>query len=175
MPDCLFIIKSLIQENLACKNQITNFKTTNMKKIVLVLVAITISINSYSQKQTKNDKIVKLLELTGARNIAMQMLDNIIPMFQKSYSSVNQSFWDEARKEIMSDDLMNLILPIYDKYYTEDDLDQMIAFHSSPVGKKIAALQPQITKESMDAGYIWGQEVGRKVIEKLKREKHIND
>ena len=60
------------------------------------------------------------------------------------------------------------MIPIYDKYYTEDDIKQLTDFYQTPIGKKVISNTPLIMQESMQAGQSWGQKIGEKVIENLK-------
>jgi hypothetical protein len=38
--------------------------------------------------------------------------------------------------------------PIYDKYFSSDDLKELVAFYKSPIGEKFVKLMPQIYQES---------------------------
>jgi hypothetical protein len=42
-----------------------------------------------------------------------------------------------------------LMYPIVDKYYTEDDLKNLIAFYKSPTGKKVLETMPQMMTDIM--------------------------
>jgi hypothetical protein len=68
----------------------------------------------------------------------------------------------------MSSELMNMLIRVYDKYLTEEDLDALIAFYSTDTGQKIIKSLPEIMKESMNVGAEWGREVGAKLMEQLK-------
>ncbi len=39
--------------------------------------------------------------------------------------------------------------PLYDKYFTEEDLQAMIDFYKTPTGKKTISVMPQLLQESM--------------------------
>ncbi|RQH10849.1 DUF2059 domain-containing protein, partial [Okeania hirsuta] len=39
--------------------------------------------------------------------------------------------------------------PIYDKYFTEEDLQTLIEFYQTPTGRKTIELMPQLFQESM--------------------------
>ena len=146
-----------------------------MKKIIFILLLCGAAFSSFSQTLSKKEKIQKLLDITGSAKIGMQAIQNMIPMFEKSYSTVNKEFWDDFAKEIKPTDLTDLIIPIYDKYYTEDDIDQLIAFYNTPVGKKMVEVLPSISKESMAAGQAWGQELAEKVLQELKTKGYIKE
>ena len=146
-----------------------------MKKIFTVFVILVLPLSVYSQTTTKTGKIKQLLELTGAGRLGKQVAENVISIFQKQYSDVDPKFWDEFIQGIKPEDLENLIVPIYDKYFTESDIDQMIAFYNTPIGKKVVATLPQITQESMAAGANWGREIGEKVVKRLKAKGYIEN
>lgn len=42
-----------------------------------------------------------------------------------------------------------IIFPLYDKYFNEDDLTQMVAFYKSAVGRKMNETMPQLMPEMM--------------------------
>ncbi len=65
-------------------------------------------------------------------------------------------------------DLVNLIIPIYEKYYTEEDVQGLIKFYNTPVGEKVIASLPQVTAESMEAGQQWGESIAKQVLDDMK-------
>jgi hypothetical protein len=107
------------------------------------------------------------MDAIGYTNLVNQSMDGMFELYEKTYPKVDTSFWNEFRKEMAADDLTKLIIPIYDKYFTESDLDALIAFYSTPAGIKIRDATPLITKEAMAAGAEWGKSVGEKVAKKL--------
>lgn len=139
-----------------------------MKKSLLILSLLVLSLTVNAQTSSKNEKIKHLLEISGTAKIGIQAMDQMISYFQNSYSDVGQKFWDDFRKEISAEGMIELIIPIYDKYYTESDIDQLIVFYNSPVGKKMINTMPQVMQESMAAGQNWGKQIGKKIIARLK-------
>ena len=65
-----------------------------------------------------------------------------------------------------TDEMIELVVPIYDKYLTHDEIKIIITFYETPVGKKMIAVLPQIMQESMAAGQQWGKEIGERVVER---------
>lgn len=58
---------------------------------------------------------------------------------------------DDVFKTLVFDDLITDVVPVYQKHLTRSDVQTMIAFYSSPAGKKIMREQPAMIKESMQA------------------------
>lgn len=124
----------------------------------------------YSQSEIKKEKILKLIEVTGANKLGFQIFDNIIAMI-KDKNPMAEEFVSEVKKEVKPDGLSELYIPIYDKYYTEEDIDNLIKFYQSSTGKKVTSVMPQMLNESMEAGKKWGEELVQKIIQKLDKEK----
>ena len=58
---------------------------------------------------------------------------------------------NDAMKNVPIDDLLNAMIPVYQKHYTKGDIDAFVAFYSSPAGQKMLKELPAITAESMQA------------------------
>ena len=135
-------------------------------KLFLIIVSF-IAVPAFSQTAAKTQKIKKFMDAIGYTNLVKQSMESMFDIYEKSYPKVDTSFWSEFKKEVAGDDLTKLIIPIYDKYFTDSDLDALIAFYSTPAGIKIRDATPLITKEAMAAGAEWGKSVGEKVAKKL--------
>jgi uncharacterized protein len=112
----------------------------------------------------KISDIHKLLQLSGAGKLGTQVAAQMIPALQKAIPNVPQEFWTEFQKDIHPDELEDLIVPIYDKHFSHEEIRQLIEFYKSSIGKKLAGELPAISKESMEAGEKWGQQIALKAI-----------
>ncbi|MFV5689921.1 DUF2059 domain-containing protein [Flavobacterium sp. ZT3R25] len=139
-----------------------------MKRFLITLFLCGLLTSGFSQSISKMDNIKNLLELTGSGKLGVQVGENMIISFKKSYPNVPVEFWDNFLKEMNSDTLINLIIPIYDKYYTESEIKQLAEFYQSSLGKKLISIMPLVLQESMQAGQTWGKEIGEKVYNNLK-------
>jgi hypothetical protein len=139
-----------------------------MKRFLITLFLCGLLINGFSQSASKTDNIKNLLELTGSGKLGIQVGESMINSLKKKYPNVPAEFWDNFLKEMNSDTLINLIIPIYDKYYTESEIKQLTEFYQSSFGKKVISTMPLVVKESMQAGQTWGKEIGEKVYNDLK-------
>lgn len=138
-----------------------------MKKSSMVLFLAVLSICSYAQTATKTENIRKLLELTGSGKIGVQVAQNMIVSFKKVYPSVPEEFWEGFKKELNSEVLVEMVIPIYDKYYTETEIKELTDFYATPIGRKVITVTPLISQESMQAGQKWGKELGEKLYKDL--------
>ena len=61
------------------------------------------------------------------------------------------------------DEMVNAMVPIYQKHLTREDIDSIVAFYSSPVGQKLQREQPAMMQEGMKVG----GEIGRRRLQAL--------
>jgi hypothetical protein len=113
------------------------------------------------------DQVLTLLETLQVRKTMTVMLEN---MKQIMKDSAERSFrervpnptprqlaalhgiLDDIVDAQALDDLINAIVPIYQRHLTKTDIEEMTRFYSSPVGQKLLREQPEIIQESMRAG-----------------------
>ena len=139
-----------------------------MKQILITLLFCGIFTNGFSQSVSKTNDIKRLLEITGSGKLGVQVGQTMISSFKQTYPNVPEEFWNNFLKELNSDVLINMIIPIYDKYYSESEIRELTEFYQSALGKKVIATMPQIMQESMQAGQSWGRAIGEKVYTNLK-------
>jgi hypothetical protein len=81
------------------------------------------------------------------------------------------------REQASHGSMTDLLVPIYARYLTKSDVEELIAFYKSPLGKKLAAVTPGISFESSRVGQQWAASIAPglqlKLREALQREKLI--
>lgn len=146
-----------------------------MKKLLLIASVIFLTYNAYSQSDSVNHHARQLLYLTGADKLGVQVMNNMMTSFKKNATSVPDKFWDELSKEFKPDDLIELMVPIYVKYYSDKELVDLISFYKTPLGQKVIVNTALITQDSFGAGQEWGKKVAEKAISKLKEQGYIKN
>lgn len=121
--------------------------------------------------------IHKLMELTGAKTIVSQQLEvmeqDIRPLLIRSLppgdyrERLVQLFLEKFSAETDPQAVLELQVPIYAKYLSDDEIRGLIQFYQTPLGKKLVLVLPRIAAESHQAGHEWGQELGRKIIHEI--------
>jgi uncharacterized protein len=141
-----------------------------MRGSIMILAFFVLSISAVGQTAEKTQKIHRLMEVFGYTDVAKQQIDAVFDIYVKNNPTVDSAFWNEFRKEMSVENLTKLIVPIYDKYFTETDLDALIAFYTTPAGVKVKNVLPQLSREAMEKGAAWGKEVGEKIAKKLQEQ-----
>jgi len=109
---------------------------------------------------SKDDDILKLLNLSGT--MSEQFVDVMTAQFKPLLPNAN---WAEILKKADFDGLLNECIPIYDKYFTHDEIKQLIKFYESPVGKKSVEKAPLMMGEIMTVSQQWGEKKLAPVIQ----------
>jgi hypothetical protein len=109
----------------------------------------------------KEKEIRSLLELIGARDSIQDSASAATEEYrQKVMDTAANS--DRARaftdaylagfqKKFDADAVTNELVGIYDKHFTEDEIKDLLEFYGSPLGQKVAAEGPKITREAQQA------------------------
>jgi hypothetical protein len=143
-----------------------------MKKILFVLMLLAVaSATVNAQSKTYSATLKKYMEASGSMGAFKTAIVSMMGSFKTMNTSVPAEVWKEMENEFLGtsmDDLVGLLAPVYEKNLTEADLNEIIKFYNTPVGKKMAEKTPAIMEQSMAAGQTWGQGVAQKVMTKLK-------
>jgi hypothetical protein len=118
--------------------------------------------------EAKRSDTRKLIELSGGGKNAKLAIETLVAAYKKQMPDVPATFWDDFIKECNTDELTDLLVPVYEKHLSHDDIKAAIVFYQSEAGKHFTAAQPLIFKDSFKIGQEWGKSLAQKVTEKLK-------
>lgn len=141
-----------------------------MRKGLLIAVFLVGNI-AFSQSQSKMEKISELIKVTGSVRNTEQVREKLFEVYEQQFPQLSKEFWQTAKSKF---DITKLyqekLIPIFDKYYTEEELDAAITFYKSPLGSSFISKQPQITEASMETGRQWGREVAESLHDLIMKE-----
>src|SRR5579872_5763280 len=63
--------------------------------------------------------------------------------------------------------LLDLAVPLYDKYYSHEEIKGLIQFYQTPLGQKTLSILPKLMAESMNTGQEWGRQLGAQCMEEV--------
>jgi len=108
----------------------------------------------------------KLLDVTNASNLGKQVADSMMETFRKM-PALPSGFVDRFKANLRPETLVELVVPIYLKYYDRKTLIAMIRFYDTEAGRKLVAQSPAVTKETMEAGKAWGTALAEKTMKQI--------
>src|SRR5208337_822923 len=119
----------------------------------------------------KEANIRKLLEVTGATAMMEQTMQgmekNIKPLMTKALPAgeyrekLVDLFFEKFHAKLDLQKLLDLAVPMYDKYFSDEEIKGLILFYQTPLGQKALKAMPQLSGELMEAGSKMGEELGR--------------
>ena len=121
----------------------------------------------------KINNIKKLLDITGSRNLSRKIITQLIDSLKAEYPQAPTKFWDAFIAELKPEEMVDEYIPIYSKYFTNEEVKGIIAFYETPLGKKTLSVIPQISQESTAIGIKYGKQAAERALEKLKSEGYI--
>ena len=106
-------------------------------------------------------KIIDMLDVMGANQQFEAIMDNMIDSEKERFkTSVSDEFWELFRIGIKTkgqNKLYEMLIPIYKKHLSIEDIVGIIEFYKSDAGKSFLTKTPLIFKESYVAGQEWGE------------------
>jgi uncharacterized protein len=143
-----------------------------MKRIFLALSAtfvFTMSVlaqQSHSDAPATKEDVQKYLEVMHSREMMTKMMeamskpmhqmlheqylkdkDKLPPDFEERMNKV----LDDYMKNLPLEEMLQAMVPAYQKHFTKGDIDGLVAFYSSPTGQKVLQELPAITAEAMQS------------------------
>ena len=143
-----------------------------MKKLSLSLILALLSVPGIFAQQTPADEpaskedIQRYLDAMHSREMMQQTLEAMIkPMHQMAHEAYLKDkdklpadfedritkLLDDQMKSYPWDEVLDAMIPVYQKHLTKANVDALVAFYSSPTGKKVLKELPVIMQEAMQA------------------------
>jgi hypothetical protein len=108
-------------------------------------------VERYFQIAKSNDMMKKLMA-TMTQNMHKLMHEQYVKHQDElptDYEAKINAMMDGMFANMPMDEMMQAMVPAYQKHFTKRDLDNLVAFYSSPTGAKLLRELPSIMAESM--------------------------
>jgi len=123
-------------------------------KTIYTILFLSLSLNfSFAQaiNSSKADKIDQLIKVLGSEEQYQSFinvgLDNLVAKYGPQLAETDKQILREEALNLVKTFMENDMKNIYDKYLTEQELDDLIAFYSSETGRRFRQVQPMISQE----------------------------
>ncbi len=143
-----------------------------MKRFVLATAVLLCSSSIGFARQDPADppatreEVQKYLEVMHSREMMLKMMDAMTkPMHQMiheqyekdkdklpaDFEARTNKLIDDYLKKFPWEEMLQAMVPVYQKHFTKGDMDHLVAFYSTPTGQKVLQELPAITGEAMQA------------------------
>ena len=111
----------------------------------------------------------QMLQRMQAADQIIQAMEQALQTERRSNAEVPAVFWDRFVQRVRErkDELVELMVPIYAAAFTADELSALLQFFDTPIGRRLAETQAQITTQAAKAGERWGAKLAASVIAEL--------
>lgn len=140
-----------------------------MKRLVLVLLVAASFCSSAFAQSTDNtpasrEDIERYLEVVNSHDMMNKLMGTMAQsMHQMTHEqclkhkaqlpanceSKLNAMMDDTFKNMPVDDMMKAMIPAYQKHLTKGDVDNLVAFYSTPTGQKLLREMPSIMADAM--------------------------
>lgn len=152
----------------------------SLSAVVFLLAGFSVTFPANAITEAKEKDIKALLSVMGVSSMANQMADSMVSIAiskeKKRYPDLPKNVEYALSKAIhevvlaQAPELDNMTVPLYDKYYTHDEIKQLIVFFNSQVGRKYAAVVGPMVQDMMPVAQAWGNKVGPLAAKRAEQE-----
>jgi hypothetical protein len=128
----------------------------------------------------KTEKIRQLMEVTGAKNMGQELMKAGMEQLRVNVTESHpnnpratqfvDAFVAQFPKHFKPQELNEKVLPIYDKYLSDEDVAGLLDYYRSALGQRMLKVLPQVAQESQALGFSLGQKAAQETLEELRKE-----
>ncbi len=142
-----------------------------MKKLLIVF-CLYLGLPGFVAAQSNDylKSVEELLSVSGSGAVLQKIIPSMLSMLKEQIPIIPDAYWNELEQEITKTapaELAIMIVPVYRKYLSQEELNEIIAFYKTPAGQKLATVSPQISAELLSVGQQWGLQLSQKVLKQL--------
>jgi len=121
---------------------------------------------SVAPDEASKQDVQKLFDLMASREQVRQLMDQMFAQMRainrqemkKKHPDITEEELaraergsEELIRNFPIDEMLNDMVPVYQRHFTKTEIDGLTAFYSSPVGQKFLHEMPAVTAETMQA------------------------
>ena len=121
-----------------------------------------------ADSEGEDTDIRRLMQVSGDIQAMQQAMIAMADQLRQLTPELPDEFFDELKVAVLSDELFEMLVPVYARHFTHDEILQIIEFYEGPVGKKLVQRLPLIQQDAMGVGQRWAQKKGLEITESLR-------
>jgi hypothetical protein len=145
---------------------------THMRKwsgLGLALLLATGTALAATPKPPSQAQVRQLMDVFGVDRMLGQMNSQMAAMMQEQLPCVPASYWQGFIDAKGVQELTSRMVPIYQRHFTAADIDGLLKFYRSPLGRKVITEMPATMAEGMKLGQEWGRERAQAMLAELQK------
>lgn len=155
-----------------------------MKKLIscalLSLTLFSLPLQAEELSAEKKAAIDELMDITGAERMGEMMgiafIRSMTVSLKRTKPDINPKAFDIIQEEVMKiirEDLIangalrEMTYPLYHKHFSLTEVQEIVRFYKTPVGKKMVKIMPEVTREGMMKGQEFAKTLGPKIEQRI--------
>jgi hypothetical protein len=124
--------------------------------------------------------IRQLMDLLGMKATVARTMkntaDGMRPLLLRAFPAgpyrerLVQLFFEKFRTNMDPDYILNLTIPAYAQYLSDDEVKQLIQFYKTPLGQKWVSVQPKVAAGLAPTARSWGSKIARQSMTEVLQE-----
>lgn len=149
-------------------------------KITITFALCLLTFSAFAITPGKEHDILTLSKLMGNSSLAEELADSMVSIIIAKEKKRNPNLpkgVESALSQVIYDVIMEhaveldgIMLPVYDKYYTHQEIRDLIEFFKTPTGKKYASVLKPMMLEIMPIAQTWGEKIAPIVFDRVVKE-----
>jgi len=129
-------------------------------------------VQTYFEAVRSHEQVEKMMDamLQPMHQMIHDQFDKDRDKLPADFEERETKILDGMIKNMPMDDMIQAMIPVYQKHFTKGDINAMLAFYSSPTGQKLLRDMPAITAETMSVIMPTMQRYISEMQEKLQKE-----
>jgi hypothetical protein len=160
-------------------------------RVLLLCGILFIAFNGYAQTEkdkesdaAKKADIRRLMQLTGQNMKVGEMMRSMIPQFRAAMGQYEKSVSPEhaerfrrvmeemfekiiLRVEAEQPRLLDMMIPVYVKHLSHEDIKALLQFYESPAGQRFLTAMPLIAQDSFAVLMPWMQQLNNEMMDEM--------
>lgn len=137
--------------------------------VLAVLVLATTVAEQARATQPSAKQVHELLQVMHMNQVLGEMNSQVIGMMGQTLPCVPATHWQDFIDAEGTKQLMDQMVPIYQRHFTAKDIAGLLKFYKSPLGQKVLTKMPETMAEGMKIGQAWGRQRAQAMIGELQQ------
>jgi hypothetical protein len=139
----------------------------SVRSLLLGSIAFCFAITVRAEMSPEKEALLRRMVEATQMLKAFEMIKPRLLQSIASGRDVSPEFVRRFSEKLTAERLLKAFLPVYDRYYTNEDCEAIIAFYTSPAGTKLATNQAAIAAEIGNVARPLGVEIAKEVVSEM--------
>ena len=140
----------------------------------LLLALGTGAVAAATPRAPSEAQVRQLMEVLGVGRMLGQMNSQMATLMQRQLPCVPASYWQGFIDANGARELTRRMVPIYQRHFSARDIEGLLKFYRSPLGKKVITAMPATMAESMQLGQDWGHDRAQTMLAQLQKSGRVD-